>query len=144
MTAIVSDHCPDEQLIALKSLARGPRSATGVDLDCLRRLVDLGLARFEEVVGAPILYAITPAGRRAIASRPAQPRRRAPRTLSHLTVAAMQEAGWRVYSLCGECGAAGWVDLDLAAWRYGARTKLAERNDRCLAPGCGGQISYHR
>jgi hypothetical protein len=104
VTAIVPDHWPDGQLTALKSLARGPRSATGVDLERLRQLVDLGLARFEEAVGRPTVYAITTAGRRAIASSPAQPRPRAPRTLSYFTVAAMQEAGWRVYSLCSDCG----------------------------------------
>ena len=144
MTAIVPDPWPDGQLKLLKRLARGPRSATGVDLALLRQLVDLGLARFEEAVGRPTLYAITPEGRHAVASAPPQPGRRGLRTLPNFTVAAMQEAGWRVYSLCSDCGATAWVDLDLAAWRYGARAKLAERDDRCLASGCGGQLSYHR
>ena len=134
----------DRQLLALKSLARAPRPATGVEADCLRELVDLGLARFEEVAGHTALYAITPAGRRTIASSPALPRARARRLAPNATIAAVQDAGGRVYSHCSDCGATAWVDLDLAGWRYGARTKLAEREDHCLAPGCGGQITYHR
>jgi hypothetical protein len=134
----------DEHLEALKSLARGPRSALSAEVEQLQKLIDLGLARSEEIVGHPILYAITPAGRRAIACSPARPRRPARRALPRFTVAAMQEAGWRIYRACGECGASALIDLDLAAWRYGAKARLSERTDQCLAPGCGGQISYHR
>jgi hypothetical protein len=56
----------------------------------------------------------------------------------------MQEAGWRVRSVCDACGATAPVDLDLAAWRYGARAKLSEREAQCLAPGCSGRRIYFR
>lgn len=139
-----ADRLEDDQLAVLKSLARAPRSAASSEVGQLQKLIDLGLAYSEKVAGRALLYAITPAGRRAIASSRGPPRPLVRRDLPDITVSAMQEAGWRVYSVCDDCGASASVDLDLIAWRYGGRTRLTGRRTRCLLPGCGGMLAYLR
>jgi hypothetical protein len=48
-----------------------------------------------------------------------------------VTVADMQRTRWDVISKCAACGLMMPVDLDLVAWRSGAKTVLWNRKARC-------------
>ena len=60
------------------------------------------------------------------------------------TVADMQRERWDVISKCTMCGPMMPVDLDLdlVAWRSGAKTILWNRKARCRRIGCGGFVEF--
>jgi hypothetical protein len=58
------------------------------------------------------------------------------------TVADMQAQGWEVISECRTCGLAMRVDLDLIAWRTGAKTSLWNRKARCRRLLCSGWVVF--
>jgi hypothetical protein len=58
------------------------------------------------------------------------------------TVADMQRHGWEVISKCTTCGLMMPVDLDLIAWRSGAKTVLWNRKARCRRIGCQGWVEF--
>lgn len=132
------------QMNTLRELARAPRALDRSIASADQTLVDLGLARIEVSVSGPVRFEITPAGRHLLATTKAPARPSAMQRLPRTTVASMQSSNWRVFSSCDRCDVIAEVNLDVMAWRFGARTRLAERRDRCLAPGCGGPITYFR
>jgi hypothetical protein len=58
------------------------------------------------------------------------------------TVADMFAQGWDVVSKCGTCGLVMQVDLDLIAWRSGAKTSLWNRKARCRRLHCVGVVEF--
>ncbi|HEX4197591.1 MAG TPA: hypothetical protein VHZ26_09115 [Caulobacteraceae bacterium] len=58
------------------------------------------------------------------------------------TVADMLREHWEVISKCNSCGLMMPVDLDLIAWRSGARTILWNRRARCKRIGCQGWVEF--
>lgn len=58
------------------------------------------------------------------------------------TVADMQRERWDVISKCATCGLMMAVDLDLVAWRSGAKTVLWNRKARCRRIGCQGFVEF--
>jgi hypothetical protein len=58
------------------------------------------------------------------------------------TVAAMQAKEWDVISHCLKCGLTMPVDLDLIAWRSGAKTSLWNRRAPCRRIGCQGMVEF--
>jgi hypothetical protein len=59
-----------------------------------------------------------------------------------VTVADMQRERWDVVSKCSACGLMMPVDLDLVAWRTGAKTVLWNRRARCRRLGCQGVVEF--
>ena len=57
-------------------------------------------------------------------------------------VADMQAKGWDVVTRCQACGLMMAVDLDLIAWRSGAKTSLWNRKARCRRIGCQGWVEF--
>lgn len=135
---------PPVQMNTLRELARSPRALDRSMAPAAQALVDLGFARLENGVTGPTRCEITPAGRRLLATAKAPTRPTGTQRLPRTTVASMQREGWRVFSSCDRCGAILAVDLDLTAWRFGGRTRIAEREDHCLAKGCEGRLAYFR
>jgi hypothetical protein len=58
------------------------------------------------------------------------------------TVADMMAAGWDVISECRTCGLMMQTDLDLIAWRSGAKTSLWNRKARCRRLHCNGFVVF--
>jgi hypothetical protein len=58
------------------------------------------------------------------------------------TVADMQAQGWDVLSKCRRCELTMQVDLDLIAWRRGAKTSLWNRTARCRRLHCTGVVDF--
>jgi len=58
------------------------------------------------------------------------------------TVADMLAQGWDVISECRTCGLMMQVDLDLIAWRKGAKTSLWNRKARCRRLHCEGVVDF--
>ena len=138
----MDEHLTPAQLIALRELARRPRALDWSTDSTAEQLVNHGLARIERGATGAVRVEITPAGRHLLATWKATAQVSAGRRVPRMTVAAMQRAGWAVHTGCERCGVIAAVDLDLMAWRFGARTKLTEREDRCLVEGCGGRLDY--
>jgi hypothetical protein len=58
------------------------------------------------------------------------------------TVADMQAQGWDVISKCRTCGLAMQVNLDLIAWKSGAKTILWNRTAHCRRLHCTGVVDF--
>ncbi len=58
------------------------------------------------------------------------------------TVADMQAQGWDVVSKCRTCGLTMQVDLDVIAWRKGAKFSLWNRTARCRRLFCNGVVDF--
>lgn len=148
------------QRVVLVRLARGPLAVGGADHAIANDLTRLGLARLERGLNSIGRYGITPAGRHLIArtrktlGKPAHPgpssREPTPPPAltvgdhreSVVTIADMQSAGWMVQTRCMACGIMAAISVDLLAWRFGAKTVLWGRRDRCSANACEGQMRY--
>ncbi len=58
------------------------------------------------------------------------------------TVADMLRERWEVISKCNSCGLMMPVNLDVIAWRSGAKTVLWNRKARCKRIGCQGWVEF--
>jgi hypothetical protein len=151
-----SDDLTSPQRELLRRLARGPQPCRGPERVDAGRLAGLGLAR---PAGSrdEALYEITPAGRQHIAfagpgfretasgSRPRVAGSKTPPPAERevlSTVAELQAAGCAVIAQCDQCQFITYVDLDLFAWRFGAKAVLRGRRQSCVVEGCDGRAGY--
>lgn len=120
------------------------------------RLARFGFLRREDT-GEDARFEITPPGRQHIAlagpkvrKRRAQPDQkerpgdvRLPAKRADLrTVSDFQAAGATIIAQCEACAFITRVDLDLFAWRFGARAVLRGRREPCVIADCEGQATY--